>query len=628
MASVGASTAHPYSGGTTETTSPITTQVAGSGFLVFVAGENSLSGLAVTDNKGNSYQQIGTPQGGFSSYASFRSAVFLCPAGTGGAGHTFSATTSSTSFASVFALELLDLGDSPLDVFVQAMDEATPFTLTSPATAEAGELLVLCAGTLGGGALVESTGFTKHVEITDASYWTGGLLTRTADTAGVYTPSLTGPNGASMHLVALKSAGGSAGTVVEATGTAAGTASVSGVGEDAQPTGGTTGEGAGAVAGVSTVEGQAATVAASTGTSAPQQGAPSLGAHTLAWSRISQGVNPHVSDPITTQDGSVLLVVVANGNLNIATPTDNKGNTFAQVGSRLNYTRWGTFGVSAYLATDIVGGAGHTVSIQKDGQPNDEISMFVAEIRNADALQDFSLTEVLEPDDLVSGAVTTTEPALLLAYWFGDGYTGPHTAVARDGYTPLEGVYEDGELIQCSAAVKAEPEAGTYSVGWDESPEQGAILGVYAFQGSGASESVTGQSQTLLAATGGAQGVAAAAGAGGAIATATGAAAGGSTVQGVTPVEAGTATEAQGSAAGTSTAQGAAGAIAATEGTTGATAEVSGVSGRIAGSTGDAEGSSQVSGRTTDTTPPVRTRWSRTPPHRKRHGTPTDHWPG
>src|SRR5690606_39912991 len=57
--------------------------------------------------------------------------------------------------------------------------------------------------------------------------------------------------------------------------------------------------------------------------------------------------------PITTQNGSTLLVLVGVDNPNDSPPTDNYGNTFVRAAPRINYTLWPGYGVSAWKATKI-----------------------------------------------------------------------------------------------------------------------------------------------------------------------------------------------------------------------------------------------------------------------------------
>src|SRR5690606_6611407 len=81
--------------------------------------------------------------------------------------------------------------------------------------------------------------------------------------------------------------------------------------------------------------------------------APTLGGHTMAYDYDNFGTDPRTTDPITTQNGSTLLVLVGVDNPNDSPPTDNYGNTFVRAAPRINYTLWPGYGVSAWKATKI-----------------------------------------------------------------------------------------------------------------------------------------------------------------------------------------------------------------------------------------------------------------------------------
>ena len=90
---------------TTATTSSITS-TTGNTFLVGVCsfGSSSPSAQSVTDNKGNTYTQIGTVNRNATDGISI--SVFICVAGTGGSGHTFTGTMTGNNYVGVIALEI------------------------------------------------------------------------------------------------------------------------------------------------------------------------------------------------------------------------------------------------------------------------------------------------------------------------------------------------------------------------------------------------------------------------------------------------------------------------------------------------------------------------------------------
>ncbi|NCT68909.1 MAG: hypothetical protein GXC76_14885 [Rhodanobacteraceae bacterium] len=265
---------------------------------------------------------------------------------------------------------------------------------------------------------------------------------------------------------------------------------------------------------------------------APEPGAraaravPMLGAHVLLWQPQHRGVNPAVSAPIATQPrGSAFLVFNAGYSDNTRPPRDSEGNSWTALGEPVVFRGYhDLFDVKAWVALDGRGGPAHTVGIDKAGPADGEISVPFIEIRNADVLQDMVQTYPAEAPSLratlaglvwpsgrqpvaepgappasarhltypfgatvTSGRVTTTGPALLVAAWFGDAYAFHMTAVPDNGFTVIERLVElpPESAVQCVVAYRQVAEAGTWQVSWTESPNQGAVLWLLAFQSSG-----------------------------------------------------------------------------------------------------------------------------------------------
>jgi len=237
---------------------------------------------------------------------------------------------------------------------------------------------------------------------------------------------------------------------------------------------------------------------------------PMLGAHTMLTQSEGDGSSPAVTSALHTQaDGSSMLVLVAGHADNDADPTDSFANTWKRVGDPVTYNGYdGHFNARAYIAIGARGGKGHTVQVVKNGSPNGEITLPFIEIAHAGKLQDVAqnyptpgvaaraankLTRAWQgmvgnPDTtstaLTSGTVTTTGPAMLVAVWLGDAYIYSMTAEPGDGFKVIHSYLHlpPNSGVQCAVAVRQVDAAGTYSVTWNGSPAQGAILWLFAFQ--------------------------------------------------------------------------------------------------------------------------------------------------
>jgi hypothetical protein len=79
--------------------------------------------------------------------------------------------------------------------------------------------------------------------------------------------------------------------------------------------------------------------------------------------------------------------------------------------------------------------------------------------------------------------VTTTGPATLVAFWWGDAdVADDKTAVPSDGFQVVDALLLEGALVQCAVATREVGAAGTYSVTWTATPLQGAQLYLVAVE--------------------------------------------------------------------------------------------------------------------------------------------------
>lgn len=212
-------------------------------------------------------------------------------------------------------------------------------------------------------------------------------------------------------------------------------------------------------------------------------GDPGLGAHGLAFHRYQSNSPTTISSPAlnTQATNSTMIVSTGRGNRHVfEAPTDNKGNPAYQELGRHAYTRWADSGTAVYASTAMIGGSGHVV---RNGTPSDdEITLAAVEVVNATRVQQFVWSEELQAP-LTSQSVTTTGPATLVAFWWGDfGVDNNKTAVPNNGFTVIDSVLQQGALVQCAVAVKNVTEAGTYNVTWTATPAQGAQLWLIAVE--------------------------------------------------------------------------------------------------------------------------------------------------
>jgi hypothetical protein len=182
--------------------------------------------------------------------------------------------------------------------------------------------------------------------------------------------------------------------------------------------------------------------------------------------------------------GSTIVVSVGRGNKNqFALPSDNRGNgSYPQLGETHIYNRWINSGTAVYARTSVTGGSDLQVTTSTDMQ--DEITLAAVEVVNGTEIRDAQWSEVLQPP-LTSRSVTTTGPATLIAFWWGDGFpdTTPQSAVPNNGFTLIDtNAQELHSFVQCAVAVKTVTAAGTYNVTWTAMPVQGAQLWIVAVQ--------------------------------------------------------------------------------------------------------------------------------------------------
>ena len=218
-------------------------------------------------------------------------------------------------------------------------------------------------------------------------------------------------------------------------------------------------------------------------------GVPSLGAHSLKYYKYMSDLPKTLSTAsLSTQPtGSTILVNIGRGdNTKFVLPTDTKGNIpYRQMDEMHPYDPYfQDSGTALYAFRDAKGGANFQVStVTRTDSTMDEITLVAVEVVNATSAP---IVRWNQPtgSPLKSESVTTTGPATLVAFWWGNGFPGtPQSATPNNEFVPIETNAADTDsFVQCAVAAKTVSAAGTYDVTWTADPEQGAQLWLVAVQ--------------------------------------------------------------------------------------------------------------------------------------------------
>lgn len=210
-----------------------------------------------------------------------------------------------------------------------------------------------------------------------------------------------------------------------------------------------------------------------------------LGVHVLVGQEEERAAAIARTPPLATEaEGSTLLAFVAGHVGNHLGPVDNLGNRWLPFGEPVVYNGYGgRFDVRAYMVADARGGPEHRIWVEKPGNPAGELTLPVVEVRHADRLVDAAQRYAPRGSLLESAEVHTDGPALLVAFWWGDGTGLRHRAVPDGGFEIIEQftALPPNSAVQCVVAVRAVDRAGSWRVRWETAPEQGAPLWLFAF---------------------------------------------------------------------------------------------------------------------------------------------------
>jgi hypothetical protein len=184
----------------------------------------------------------------------------------------------------------------------------------------------------------------------------------------------------------------------------------------------------------------------------------------------------------TGPGANVTIVSVGRGDIKaFRLPTSEDASlSFAQLGDTHSYTNWENSGTALYAVVDATGGTQRAIRVSTP--PNDEVTVAAVVIEGR-RITDFAWKEVSAGNALTSGKVSTSGPATLVAFWWGDaGVRHDKQAVPDNGFRVVDAVLESGALVQSAVAVKHVTGPGSYDVTWRAWPNQGAQLWIVAVE--------------------------------------------------------------------------------------------------------------------------------------------------
>ena len=192
------------------------------------------------------------------------------------------------------------------------------------------------------------------------------------------------------------------------------------------------------------------------------------------------------SKALSTTAGSTLLAVVGMGALaNVHAPTDNYGNTYRELLPKHAYKYWWGSGQQLFAAANIAGGTSHVLT-ETMPDPTDEVTFSVVEIRGAHRIAAATVLETTDqPGSVTSANVTTSGPAILVSWWWGDDSVSQISATTSEGWTRLQSLERAqavSGVLQTEVAAKAVNAAGTYNITWTSNPVQGAVVYLVAVE--------------------------------------------------------------------------------------------------------------------------------------------------
>jgi hypothetical protein len=155
---------HAAANVSTVTTSSATTQVTGSGFVV--VGMNQGGAMTVSDSNSNAYTQIGTQVS--YNFTNRGAAVWYCPLGVGGVGHTATVSGGGGLDMSIFFFEITTTNGQGIILDQSTVANSSTLISTAYTTTVANEVLyaIFCGASTSNPATHTASGDSLSVPAT------------------------------------------------------------------------------------------------------------------------------------------------------------------------------------------------------------------------------------------------------------------------------------------------------------------------------------------------------------------------------------------------------------------------------------------------------------------------------
>ena len=184
--------------GSNEQTTPATTVTVtatstnGASWVVWCASNGGFGATPITDNKGNTYTQIGTNVTAFTVTGT----LWYVQNGTGGASHTWTGTPSTSAFNTLIVVEITGgLTSGLLDQFATGNDDvASPFTSSVTGTTTQANEVVLAFefdNRSTGSAITWGNSYTSLVDLSNTAGVTAAAAKLNVTSTGTQQSSFT-----------------------------------------------------------------------------------------------------------------------------------------------------------------------------------------------------------------------------------------------------------------------------------------------------------------------------------------------------------------------------------------------------------------------------------------------------